>query len=89
MGADIHHLTPCCKTEDYKVEGEKGEKCKRCDGRGTEWFMLSSQEGAEPSKDICSICDGEGVLKEDIYRCKTCGTVFNKLIEDTVDYGDE
>ena len=35
--------------------------CGRCKGTGVEWVMIG-RDVPEPDKDVCSYCDGEGVI---------------------------
>ena len=41
--------------------------CPRCNGSGTEWFMMPGNERGipEPSHDVCSVCDGRGVVEDE------------------------
>jgi hypothetical protein len=87
MGADILYLSPCCESENYYLEYQEG-KCRYCKGDGTYWM----QNGPDDmDHEICIICDGEGWLKEAIYRCRACGKQFreSELLSEVVDYQDE
>ena len=42
-------------------------------------------EGQEESCEYCTA----GVLNKDIYFCPLCGTAFEKLVQEIVDYDDE
>ncbi len=53
------------------------ETCKRCKGTGIEWVML----GEEPEKDVCSVCDGTGVVDID----EDAGPCF---VDDSQQLGD-
>ena len=41
--------------------------CPRCNGSGTEYFAVYDSDGKniDPTKDVCSVCDGRGVVENE------------------------
>lgn len=50
------------------VEEVESKPCNRCNGSGTEYYMLltGGRGIPDPSHDICSICDGLGEVEDDM-----------------------
>ena len=56
----------------------KGETCPACNGKGWRWVWVNG----DVDRDVCDICEGKGILQEDIYTCRTCRQIHAVEIEE-------